>query len=178
MAHYQTAAEVAEIARDLIHVVEEHQPLSQVHIEFVWRDKATSHRDRTVLAKARKITGLNAFLVNHAAGVTNGSELNEPFFVLEVAFDTWGRLTPEQRVALVDHELMHLQVDRDDDGGLVLSMRGHDLEEFAAIVRRHGLWKSDVTRFAGEIVEQLALSLDEPADSADTGDVDGGAEES
>lgn len=161
MAAWSPAPEVVEIARELIRVVEDHEPLAQVHIEFVWRDRASSSRDRTVLAKARKITGLNAFLVNHASGVVNGSEANEPFFVVEVAFDTWGRLTPEQRVALVDHELCHLSVDRDDDGGLVLSLRGHDLEEFGCIVRRHGLWKSDVTRFAGEVVEQLALSIDE-----------------
>lgn len=36
----------------------------------------------------------------------------------------------------------------------------HDLEEFAGIIRRHGLWTSAAERMGRAVVEQLALALD------------------
>lgn len=62
MADYRRAPEVQAIARDLIDTIEQHKTLASVRIEYVWRDKAAKSKGRTVLAKARKIGGLNAFL--------------------------------------------------------------------------------------------------------------------
>jgi len=160
MTVYRRAPQVAKIADKLIRDVELHKLLRDVHIEYVWRDVASKSRGRIVLAKARKLSGLNAFLINAASGAVDG-EANVPMFVVEVAEDTWGRLSEAQRKALVDHELCHCRVELDDDDEQVLSMRGHDLEEFSCIVERHGLWKSDVARFGAEVAEQLALAIDE-----------------
>lgn len=159
MTDYARADEVAKIAADLIRDVEMHKPLAQARIEYVWRDKASKSNDRVVLAKARKVSGLNAYLANASAGLMD-LDANEPLFVVEVAADTWERLKPEQRIALIDHELCHLVVDENGDGDPVLSTRGHDLEEFACIVERHGLWKSDVAAFGDQVIEQLALAID------------------
>lgn len=160
MPDYTRATQVADIANGLIEKVDDHKPLNGVHIEFVWREKAPKSKGRLVLARARKVSGLNAFLANVSAGVPDRLA-NDDFFVVEVAVDTWERLTEDQRVALVDHELCHLHVDKDGDGSAVLSLRGHDLEEFAAIVERHGLWASDVATFGSAVAEQLALAVDE-----------------
>lgn len=160
MTDYSRAPQVADIANDLIDNVDDHKPLKDVTIEYVWRDKAPKSKGRLVLAKARKVTGLSAFLTNSSLGLPD-IEANDSFFVVEVAADTWQRLTDEQRRALIDHELCHLQVDEDGDGRPVLSMRGHDLEEFAAIVERHGLWASDLATFGSAVAEQLALAVDE-----------------
>ena len=154
MTTYAHAPEVADIAADLIRTVEQHKPLADVRIEYVWRDKASKSKGRTTLATARRIGGLNAFLLNGEDG---------PLYCIEVAADTWGKLTDPQRRALVDHEMCHFHVDEDPEGVPVLSMRGHDLEEFAAIVERHGMWKSDVASFGSVIAEQLAFAVEEAA---------------
>jgi predicted metallopeptidase len=163
MASYARAPQIAEIASDLIEKVDDHKPLAGVPIFYVWRDTASKSKGRLVLAKARKVSGLNAFLSNITAGLPD-VDANDSMFVVEVAADTWGRLTHDQQVALVDHELCHLQVDEDGDGRPVLSLRGHDLEEFAAIVERHGLWASDVAAFGSAVAEQLALAVDQVSD--------------
>lgn len=172
MTTYARAPEVKTIADRLIKDVDEHKNLAHVRIEYVWRDKHAKSKGRTVLAAARKIGGINAFLAGSSAGLAD-DEANEPLFVIEVAADTWQRLTDDQRKALVDHELMHLIVEFDQDGEPKLAMRGHDLEEFAAIVRRHGLWKSDVIAFGSEVAEQLAFAIEEAESLLDPPDIEG-----
>lgn len=68
--------------------------------------------------------------------------------VIEVDGKTWERLTEPERVALIDHELTHLEIARDKDGVIKsddqgrpkLKMRLHDFQigGFGEIVRRHG----------------------------------------
>ena len=55
---------------------------------------------------------------------------------------------------------MHCQFDPDE---LKASMRGHDIEEFHAIIARYGAWKDDLiaTEDAFEVHKQLRLGLDE-----------------
>lgn len=162
MAEYTRAPEVQEIAERLIREVDMHKNLAEARIEYVWRDKASKSKGRIVLAKARKVGGLNAWLANASAGYTD-AEANDPLFVIEVAADMWERLSEEQRVALVDHELCHCWVEMDAEGNPELGTRGHDLEEFSCIVERHGLWKGDVDAFGREVIEQLALAIEADA---------------
>jgi predicted metallopeptidase len=139
---YSYAAEVEEVARELI--AEHHQHLEDERIEYIFRSKATLKGGKTVLGKARKISGLNAFLAKepNRAG---------PFFVIEVPVEEWKELTPEQRKALVDHELSHC--DLTDEGELQITP--HDVEEFAAVVERHGFWTQDVAVFANAVQQHL-----------------------
>jgi hypothetical protein len=68
-------------------------------------------------------------------------------------------VTDEQRTALLDHELCHatVKIDKtgepmvDERGRKVFRIRKHDLEEFAAIVERHGLYKRDLEQFAAAL---------------------------
>lgn len=70
----------------------------------------------------------------------------------------------EQLKALVDHELHHIERDQENpDVGdsEAWSIRDHDVEEFAAIIQRHGLWEHGVKRFAEACVDadrQLTLA--------------------
>lgn len=169
MTDYARAPEVAEIAADLIEGVPDHEDLEHAEIICVWRDKPKKSAGKLVLASARKVSGIAAFLVRSNAGETDTSA-NRPLFVIEVARSTWADLTPAQQRALVDHELCHLRVSWDDDDQVVLSMRGHDLEEFVAIVRRHGMWREDVAVFSAEVAEQLAMTFTEASDALDGGD--------
>jgi hypothetical protein len=153
------APEVRDIAQALIGDVSEHAPLDDVRVEYVFRDKAPRSHGRLVLGRARKISGLAAWLAE--AKHLNALAVPRPFFVIEISHDTWGQLTPVQRRALVDHELCHCRVEVDDDGEAQLSIRGHDFEEFASVIRRNGLWASASELIAAAVCEQLALAVDE-----------------
>jgi putative metallopeptidase len=156
---YRPAPEVEAIAGPLIEA--HHQHLTEhgdVRIEYLFRSEATVKGGHVVLGKARKVSGLNAFLAgwDDATDVDDeaGDEVR-PFFVIEIAADQWATLTEAQRTALVDHELCHLNVEPTDES-VKLTLAGHDLEEFGAVVERHGLWKPAVELFAAAC-QQLKL---------------------
>jgi hypothetical protein len=140
---YRDAPEVAKIAQDLI--TEHHPRLHAAHIEYIYRNPAASSDGVPKLGTARKISGLNAFL----------SEYGRPHLVIEIAEEEWQDLTPEQQTALVDHELCHCNWDEEKDEP---RLRPHDVEEFGAVIARHGLWSQRLKGFAER--GQLRLNLD------------------
>jgi hypothetical protein len=81
-------------------------------------------------------------------------------FVIEISASVWEGLDERGRRALVDHELMHCTIEFTDDLEMKLAIRGHDVEEFFGIVRRHGLWKGDIEQMAIVTAEQLRMDLD------------------
>jgi hypothetical protein len=153
MTTYEHAAPVEAIAGQAIRDVPDHARLGDVRVTAVFKEKASKSHGRLVLGTTKLVTGLNAWLANDG----------DPFFVLEVAEDTWVKLTDPQKKALVDHLLCRCTVDHDDDGAPVLALRAPDVSEFAAIIDRHGFWKSDVAKFGSAIAEQLSLAIDDAA---------------
>ena len=88
-------------------------------------------------------------------------------FVIEVSEEVWDHLKLPAKKALIDHELAHCEIETDEDGRTSLAIRGHDVEEFEAIVKRHGLWKQDVEDLVRAGAEQLSLdALEEAVDAA------------
>lgn len=113
-----------------------------------------------MLGKARKISGLNAYLAaEFADDEIPPADRDDTFLVIEIAEKEWVELTTAQRRALVDHELCHFVLDEDDDGNETVSVVGHDLEEFRAVVERHGMWRPDVRAFTDVAVKQLRLDI-------------------
>lgn len=164
---YSLAPEVGKIARQLL--TKHHDTaLFNIRIDYLFRSEAATSNGRDVWGKARKVTGLNAFLAtaDQAEGpIDDDTPEVEPFFVIEIAYDIWVTLTAKQKVALVDHELSHLKVGVNDKGEIVLSLQGHDVEEFADIVSRHGLWNKSVEHLAKICGDQLSLLEPEEDDS-------------
>lgn len=141
MTTYSEAPQVQAIAEKL--VLEHHEHLDGIEVRYVFRDEAAKEGGKTVFGKARKKSGLDAFLA------AQEDELEDPedFFVIEIALDVWSVLNERQRVALVDHELAHCRTKIDEKGNLSLVIAPHDVEEFSAIVERHGLWRPDIEEF-------------------------------
>ena len=137
---YSPAPEVEAIASQLID--DYHPDLIGAPITYVFRTPAAMSGGREVWGKARKITGLNAYLAG-------GPEGADAFLVIEIALDVWEQLTPAKRHALVDHELSHCSWDPLEGCSTV----GHDVEEFAAVISRHGLWTTTLDTFvrAGQL---------------------------
>ena len=162
MSAYRQAPEVEEVANKII---EQHRPdLVDVDIVYVFIDKAPTSMGRVVWGRARRIGGLNAVLAN--LGDYDGELCAEPdpFYVVEISEDIWQGLDVKRRRALVDHELMHLLPVPADDGKINYKMRGHDFEEFGVIIRRHGLWTSAADAMGKQVMEQLALAIDDLTD--------------
>ncbi len=172
MAEYRPAPDVAEIARHLISKVEQHHELVNAHIEYVFIDEAPESKGRTIWGRARKVSGLNAYLARQHEASEDGADFEPPesFFVIEISHDIWEHLRDDQRTALVDHELSHCVASYNTKTGVYdLATRSHDLEEFLGIVARHGLWKTDVQQFGIVASEQLSLAIDRiPAHAAET----------
>lgn len=165
---YWRAPEVKKIADELILKHHVHLNRVDISIRYLFREPAAKSRGRVVYGKARKVSGLNAYLVGlEHADRLDDDELVE-FFVVEIARVEWIGLTEAQRRALVDHELCHLDVELTDAGDIKLVTRGHDLEEFNEVVKRHGLWRPTVVKFA-EVAKSAQLAF--PINPGSAGDV-------
>lgn len=137
---------------------------SACRIEWVFRSEAAKHGGKLRLGSCKKISGQTAFLSQ--VGTVSEAYV-EPkylsYYLIEIAEDCWQELSASQRVALIDHELSHIYLDHDDDEGWTLKTISHDLEEFAAVVQRHGLWEPGLAWFAKVTSKQWTLFDDADA---------------
>lgn len=108
-----------------------HLSIRQRPIAYLWKENM-GDGTKVKLGTARKASADVKFL-------------GEVDFILHFNHAAWKILTPEQRIALVDHELQHCDVDSDSGQPCLVH---HDIEEFGVIVHRWGLWKPDLKLFA------------------------------
>ena len=82
--------------------------------------------------------------------------LLETDFIIGLCLDSWSRLKPAHRRALLHHELLHIAplLDResgaqksDELGNPLWRIRKHSMEEFHDVVREYGAWKNDIQSF-------------------------------
>ena len=160
------------IYRLLRELVQSHHPhLTDARIALAW---CTSWRPdvdgRVTLGKCKKASDLDR-------------ELAAYDFIVLLKKSFWQDLhvTPEQRRALLDHELCHAGVRLDErTGDPITDERGrkvyrtvkHDVEEFGAVVERHGIWKRDLEQFASALMRAARgpfVACDECRDSPNPG---------
>lgn len=143
--------ELYEMLEELI--TAHHQHLEDATIALAWKDGIKPDQDgRIVLGQAKKASDLDFQLHGHD-------------FVIVLNREMWDEAGEDfkhkWKRALLDHELCHCAVKRDDEGfpevdesgRNVWRIRKHDLEEFEGVVRRHGLWKRDVVSFVRAAAE-------------------------
>jgi hypothetical protein len=137
-----------KLYRALRKIIEDHHPdLKRARIVLAYREGWRPNADGQVtLAKVqrpneamRKLSGADAIiLLNRQALARND-------------------FSPAMRDALLDHECCHLSESLDSQGEPKLDAdgnplfrvrRGHDMEEFVAVVQRHGKWTAALARFA------------------------------
>lgn len=126
---YTDAPEVKVLAEEIIKA--HHPHLVGEDIEYVFRSNATTRGTKTILALAKKMRGLVSYL---------SRDTMDTYFLMDVALDTWETLTDKQKTALVDHELCHFGFD--DTGNRIINP--HDVEEFAEIIERYGVWSQGI----------------------------------
>lgn len=130
-------------------VKEYHPGLATARIAIAWMLDVKPDRDlHLTLGRCKKATDLDR-------------EFREFDVVILLNAKAWKELTEAQRAALVDHELCHATVATDKNGEeirderdrLCYRMRKHDIEEFHAVVKRHGIYLGDIAEFLRSLHE-------------------------
>lgn len=125
-----------------------HEDLRDARIALAWCTSWKADVDgQMTIGKCKRASDLDREMVDFDFIIL----LNEGFCLMA---------SDAQRRALLDHELCHaaLKYDKsgepveDERGRKVYRTRKHDVEEFACIVERHGLYKHDLERFAQSFV--------------------------
>lgn len=146
------ADEVRAIARKLI--ADHHPHLEEATIRYLFTNQTRRKCDKVRLGSTQKLSPIMRYLTSgENRSVEDGAD-----FIILVGENEWTDLEPDQRRAMVDHELEHCGYEEDDEGNTKWVIRGHDVEEFAAVITRHGLWSHDLQRI-GDVVDQLRLPL-------------------
>lgn len=146
--------DLSAICRKLVD--DHHGHLIGYPLRIVFRSKSRRLRGSLTYGTAEIVSGRFAFFVmtEDEKGM-DGQDKGSKMFWIEIAEDLWEELSPNQRLALVDHELMHCVIEEDEEGTPYMDIRPHDIEEFADIVRRHGLWDEGLWNFGLAIMESV-----------------------
>lgn len=150
--------EIAHPYRVLDKMVDDnHGHLKSAKIALAWRYGWKTDPDgRLKLGQARKASELDR-------------EMHCYDFVILLNHEAWNaaEFSEKQMAALIDHELCHCEVAKDEQGEVkedeqgrtIWRIRKHDVEEFTEIVSRHGLWKGDLEKFAKAAIEKSKAPL-------------------
>lgn len=140
---YGAAESVEEIANRLLPTY--HSELATARIQYIFVDKSSAKNGRPVLGKSRRISGALEFLL-------------EKDFLIEVALDQWDPASERQREALVDHLLESCTGEEDEKNGGAMKwkMRSPDVNEFTAILHRHGAWNVELQGMV-EVAQRLNI---------------------
>jgi hypothetical protein len=157
----ETGKRLYALLEDLVDTF--HGELSEARVALAWHVGWRSDTDgRKTLGKARKVGELDREMT--------GFDL---IVILSESFVLDPSVSEAQRRALIDHELCHfaLRYDKNDEpeldakGRKLYRLVKHDLEEFAAVAERHGVWKRDLETFDQALRrgKQMTLPVEEPA---------------
>lgn len=167
---YSEATDAKQLGALLIERVAEHSHLQDATIGYMFRDDELTRHGKVTVAEAillerllpsdKRWSRFVKWSIRHH--VLKTAML--PDFLVLIDRNLWEGFDAGQKLALVDHELLHCSQAKDEDGSdkfhkdgrPVWSVRGHDVEAFGGEVTRNGLWNEDLVAFARAIVDHLA----------------------
>jgi hypothetical protein len=122
--------DVLTTARDLINL--HHPDLHEANILFMFRSEPANSGGKVAYAGAEKTSSKTRALTDDAD------------FIIWVSEHDWKSKNQAWREALIDHQLCHCCA-VEDGGETTYSIRPHDIEEFHAVIQRHGAYTLDIT---------------------------------
>lgn len=129
---FSYSEELFAIGWDLIRARHRYLIDLDIRVDFIFLKNTPVQKGREIWGRLKKISGLNAWLADEERRT---KALPDAFFVIEISYLVWKKLTAPQRVALIEHELCHATTKEGK-----ASTKGHDHEEFVGILKIHGLW--------------------------------------
>jgi len=134
-----------------------HAELVDARIALAWRVRLKADKDgQLVLGRCVKVSDLHR-------------EVAEYDFIVVLNREVWDapEFGKDKEMARLDHELCHAGVvldkngekKQDERGRGVYRMRKHDIEEFCAVVERHGCYKRDLEAFAKALLRKAEAPL-------------------
>ncbi len=157
-AKFKRAKDAQEISVGLIAEYHKHLIDLNVRVEFAFVNETIKKGGKERLGECRKVGGHAAYLAS--GGSDRFDDPQDSFFLITLWWQGWQNLTPDQKIALIDHELCHAYAYEDGETGEVkLKILPHDIEEFNSIVSRHGCWLDDLQMFIFAAREQMQSSM-------------------
>ena len=147
---YRLADSVKKIAGEII--ATNHPHLVEARIVYLFRSGKWETAEKVVLGKAKCTSEDTRFLAEYD-------------FIIIINESAFWAATDEQQQALVDHELSHCDYSEDAKGNRKWRCAHHDVEEFVGVVRRHGLWESDLQKLVKAASEAPNSQVDLFADT-------------
>lgn len=141
---YDASEELEVLARKLIQ--DYHGHLVEAKIKYLFRTGNWEVKKRETWGQAKRVSKETNFLTGYD-------------FIITVHMDVWEQLNAEEKEALLDHELQHCSAGSDDSGNKVWYIQGHDVEDFYAIIRRHGLWSKALKKMEN-VLNQTELEFE------------------
>ncbi len=127
-----------EIAKRLI--PKHHPHLAEANILYTCRNKATKSGGRPQAGSVKKASPMDKHL-----GRNKFDGDNEVTFVMCISLPTWNELSPEKRIAQVDHLLSRcVAVENEKTGETKWSVRPPQVQEFVEVAARNGAWTDDL----------------------------------
>lgn len=144
----------------------DHIHLLEADVRFMWASSAFEKKGRHILGQAEEVA--------MRAGGWQKARMQQqmyewfgevPKYIITLAGDYCSECSDLEFCALIEHELYHIAQATDDfgtpkfnrEGQPVLTMHGHDVEEFIGVVRRYG---------ASSEVQELIDAANKPAEVA------------
>jgi len=122
-----------------------HSGITEAKIAYLFKDVDNwTSKGKIIMARTYKVPEQWQFLSGYDVLVV-------------INFPVWCDLNSKQREALIDHELCHVHKEKNEKtGATTWNLVDHDVEEFAVIVQRHGLWMPDLKKFM-RVAQQMTF---------------------
>lgn len=141
----------------------EHLRDGEARIEFIMRGHEKIRQGRRILGTCHLPT-VQGQLKDVFEWMLEEKFGEMPDYLIELEMDFWLESSERDREVLIFHELLHTKhaIDKhgsarfDKEGNPVWDIRGHDVEEFAEVVRRYGLHSPDLVAFFAAADEHKA----------------------
>jgi hypothetical protein len=152
--HTQAGSDTHSMLQDVIK--ESHGKLIKSSFLILFKHGGWESKGRTILGRVKVV----------------GDDIRSTFgydAIIYLNRNAWVMFSPVQKKYLLDHELCHLDVVVDknfdtkigEDGRPKLTTNPHDLEDFVAVVKRHGLIMEDMKRLAKVLIESKQITIEE-----------------
>ena len=132
--------DVLNIVRDIISKY--HSSLDPDRILVLFSTKELKSKGVRIWANIRVASPLVNMGFASGAGLASDDDGTDRVidYILCIDEEIWEQAEHGHRVAIIDHELCHIEYNEKDKPKTVT----HDCEEFTCVVRRHGLWSSSI----------------------------------